>query len=146
MRLDNNQYKEVTVIVVDDDDVDAMSVERALVKFKILNPVIRARDGIEALSLLRHPTAVNRPYIVLLDINMPRMNGLEMLQELRIDQDLSRAVVFMLTTSKSDEDIVAAYDQHIAGYIVKNDAGTGFLKMIEMLDHYWRVVELPIKA
>lgn len=144
MTTEKRPYSEVTILLVDDDDVDAMGVERALKMLKIANPVVRARDGVEGLELLRHESAVQRPYIVLLDINMPRMHGLEMLAELRADSQLSRAVVFVLTTSKSDEDKVAAYQQHIAGYIVKNHVGDGFLRVMEMLDHYWRVVELPI--
>ena len=144
MATEKRPYSEVTILLVDDDDVDAMGVERARKKRKIANPVVRARDGVEGLELLRHESAVQRPYIVLLDINMPRMNGLEMLAELRADSQLSRAVVFVLTTSKSDEDKVAAYQQHIAGYIVKNQVSDGFLRVMEMLDHYWRVVELPI--
>ncbi len=143
MSTETRAYKGVTILLVDDDDVDVMGVERALKKLKILNPIVRARDGIEGLALLRDPAAVQRPYIVLLDLNMPRMSGLEMLTELRNDPQLSSAVVFVLTTSKADEDMVTAYQQHIAGYIVKSQVGDGFLRVMEMLDHYWRVVELP---
>jgi len=138
-------YKEITILLVDDDDVDVMGVERALKKLKILNPIVRARDGIEGLALLRDSQAVKRPYLVLLDLNMPRMNGLEMLAELRKDAALSSAIVFILTTSKADEDKVKAYQQHVAGYIIKSQVGDGFLRVMEMLDHYWRVVELPIQ-
>jgi CheY-like chemotaxis protein len=143
MSTETRKYKEVTIVLVDDDDVDVMGVQRALQKLKILNPIVRARDGIEGLALLGDPSAVQRPFIVLLDINMPRMNGLEMLAELRNDPQLSHAVVFVLTTSKSDEDKMAAYAQHIAGYIVKNQVAEGFMHVVEMLDRYWRVVELP---
>lgn len=145
MTTEERPYKEVTILLVDDDDVDVMGVERALKKLKILNPIVRARDGIEGLALLRDPRAVKRPYIVLLDLNMPRMNGHEMLAELRNDSALSSAVVFILTTSKADEDKVEAYQQHVAGYIIKSQVGDGFLRVIEMLDHYWRVVELPVE-
>jgi CheY-like chemotaxis protein len=145
MNTETRPYKEVTILLVDDDDVDVMGVERALKKLKILNPIVRARDGIEGLALLRDPAAVQRPYIVLLDLNMPRMSGLEMLAELRNDPQLSSAVVFVLTTSKADEDKMMAYQNHIAGYIVKSQVGDGFLRVMEMLDHYWRVVELPIQ-
>ena len=113
MTTEAKQFKEVTVLLVEDDDVDVMGVERALRKLKILNPIVRAKDGLEALELLRDPHAVRRPYVILLDINMPRMNGLEMLAELRDDPRLTSAVVFVLTTSKSDEDKVAAYKQLI---------------------------------
>ncbi|WP_024871900.1 response regulator [Tolumonas lignilytica] len=141
---ESKPYKEVTILLVEDDDVDVMGVERALKKLKIANPIVRARDGMEGLALLREPAAVPRPYIILLDLNMPRMNGLEMLAELRNDPVLSSAVVFVLTTSKADEDIVVAYQQHVAGYIVKSQVGDGFLRIMGMLDHYWRVVELPV--
>ncbi len=145
MTAEPRPYREVTILLVEDDDVDAMAVERALKKLKILNPIVRARNGREGLALLRSADAVRRPYIVLLDINMPQMNGLEMLAALRADSQLSSAVVFVLTTSKSDEDKVAAYKQHVAGYIVKSQVGDGFLRVMEMLDHYWRVVELPVE-
>lgn len=138
------RYREATILLVEDDDVDVMAVERALKKLKVANRIVRARDGLEALALLRDSQAVNRPYIILLDINMPRMNGIEMLAELRQDEHLCGAVVFVLTTSKSDEDKVAAYRKNIAGYIVKEQLGDGFLRIMEMIDHYWRVVELPI--
>ncbi|MDY7540172.1 response regulator [Undibacterium sp. RTI2.1] len=138
------RYKDVTIMLVDDDDVDVMGVERALKKLKIINPVVRARDGIEALELLRMPNAVRQPYLIMLDLNMPRMNGLEMLEVLRNDPSLSSAVVFVLTTSKTDEDKVAAYQKHVAGYIVKSQVGDGFLRVMEMIDHFWRVVELPV--
>ena len=144
MTTENRQYQEVTVVLIDDDDVDAMGIARALKKLKILNPLVRARDGLEGLELLRGSQAVKRPYIILLDINMPRMNGLEMLDELRNDEALANAVVFILTTSKADEDKTAAYRQHVAGYIVKSEVENGFLEMVSMLDHYWRVVELPV--
>lgn len=139
-------YKEVTILLIEDDDVDVMGVERALKKLKILNPIVRARDGIEGLALLRDPQAVKRPYIVLLDLNMPRMNGLEMLAALREDQALSSAVVFVLTTSNEDQDKVSAYQQHVAGYILKSQVGDGFLRVMDMLDHYWRVVEFPVEG
>jgi CheY-like chemotaxis protein len=136
--------KPITILVVDDDDVDVMGVARALKKLKILNPIVRARDGVEALELLRTPGAVERPYLILLDLNMPRMNGIEMLAALRADSALSSAVVFVLTTSEDDRDKLAAYAQNIAGYIVKKQVGDGFTQVMEMLDHYWRVVELPV--
>jgi CheY-like chemotaxis protein len=137
--------REVTFVIVDDDDVDAIGIERALKKLKILNPIARAHDGIEALEMLRHPSHIQRPYLILLDINMPRMNGLEMLSELRNDPQLSSAIVFMMTTSKTDEDKIAAYRHHVAGYIYKYHIGDGFLGIVDMLDHFWRVIEFPIE-
>lgn len=144
MTNDTRPYREVTILVVEDDDLDVKGIRRALKKLKIANQFVRARDGVEALEILRDNKKIQRPYIILLDINMPRMNGLEMLAELRDDPQLSSSVVFVLTTSKTDEDKMSAYQKNIAGYIVKGDVGDGFLKIMEMLDHYWRVVELPI--
>ena len=138
-----NPYKEVTILLVEDDDIDATRIQRELNKIKVINPVVSARDGIEGLALLRDKKSVSRPFIILLDINMPRMNGLEMLAELRSDEKLSDSVVFVLTTSKADEDRFQAYKKNVAGYIVKSQAGDGFLRVMEMLNHYWRVVELP---
>ena len=135
----------VTILLVDDDDVDAMGVERALKKLKILNTIVRARDGFEALKLLRMPNAVDRPFVVLLDLNMPRMNGIEMLTELRADPALTSSVVFVLTTSEDENDKFLAYQGHVAGYIVKNKLGDGLMSAMEMLGSYWRVVELPVE-
>jgi CheY-like chemotaxis protein len=139
--MDKN-YKEVSILLVEDDDVDAMGISRALKKLRMANPFHRARDGIEALEMLRSQT-IKRPHIILLDLNMPRMNGLELLHELREDESLSDSVVFVLTTSKDDNDIVQAYKKHIAGYIVKSNLDTDFTELLLLLDHYWRIVELP---
>jgi len=138
-----HNHKEVTLLVVDDDDIDAIALERALRKLRLFNTVHRARDGQEALNLLRAGT-IPSPYIILLDLNMPRMNGLEFLQALRTDPMLTHAVVFVLTTSKSDEDLVAAYRKHVAGYVLKQHMDRDFLEVIGLIEHYWRLVELPV--
>lgn len=140
------QSKSVRILLVDDDDVDAMAVERGFRQAKIANELVRARDGVEALGILRGQGAggvLEKPYIIFLDLNMPRMGGFEFLKELRSDPQLAQDVVFVLTTSKADEDRSRAYDQFVAGYVVKAQAGKEFLSLIEMIDHYWRVVELP---
>lgn len=141
--LHKQNYKEVTLLVVDDDDIDAIALERALRKLRLLNTVYRARDGQEALELLRSG-AIPAPYIILLDLNMPRMNGLEFLHVLRTDPQLTHSVVFVLTTSKSDEDLVAAYREHVAGYVFKQHMDRDFLEVISLIEHYWRLVELPV--
>ncbi|MBB1388964.1 response regulator [Shewanella sp. SG44-6] len=135
-------HKQVTIFIVDDDDVDVLGIERALKKLRIANPTIRAKDGIEALELLRKK-AIAKPYIILLDINMPRMGGIDFLKELRADDDLCGSVVFILTTSSDDQDKMLAYKKNVAGYIVKKQVGESFLNIVDMLGHYWRVVELP---
>ncbi len=135
-------YKHATILLVEDDDIDAMGVQRAFKKLKIINPVIRAKDGIDALELLKSG-AIGRPFLILLDLNLPRMGGLEMLEILRNDKELKNSVVFVLTTSKDDNDKFAAYDQNIAGYIIKEKLHHGFDELVKLLDHYWRLVELP---
>lgn len=136
-------YSEVTILLIEDDDVDAMGVKRALKTMKIANALFRAKDGVEAFEMLKGENPIPRPFIILLDLNMPRMNGLEFLQALRADPVLQDSIVFVLTTSKSEEDIVAAYRQNIAGYILKKQVEDGFMDMLKMLDHFWRVVEMP---
>jgi len=142
--MSDTNYNHATILLVEDDDIDAMSVMRAFNKLRIANPIVRAKDGMIALELLRNGT-VTKPYIMLLDLNMPRMGGLEVLTELRKDENLKNSIVFVLTTSKDDEDKLAAYDQNIAGYIVKEKLQHGFDELVKLLDHYWRLVELPEK-
>lgn len=136
--------KSISILLVDDDDVDAMGVERALNQFKLLTPVIRARDGYEAFDILLNPNAVHQPYIILLDINMPRMNGLEFLDNLRKHPSLSSSVVFILSTSNDKQDQIAAYQKNAAGYILKNQFKDGYQPLINLLEQYGNVVELPI--
>jgi CheY-like chemotaxis protein len=136
----------VTLLLVDDDDGDAKSVQRAFASARILNPIVRAVDGIEALDVLRGrngKTKLTPPYLLLVDLNMPRMNGIELIEALRQDHDLHGCIVFVLTTSSRDEDKVAAYDLNVAGYIVKERAGQDFQRLVDMMQCYWRVVELP---
>lgn len=140
--MSNATYKHATILLVEDDDVDAKMVVRAFTKLRIANPIVRAKDGVSALELLRDNT-VTRPYIILLDLNMPRMGGLEFLEQLRNDPVLNSSIVFVLTTSKDDEDKGAAYNQNIAGYIIKEKLQNGFDELVKLLDCYWRIVELP---
>ena len=136
----------VTFLIVDDDQVSVMAIKRALKKLRILNPIRVARDGQEALDILRGECGEERilpPYLVTLDINMPRMNGFEFLEEARKDERLHRIVVFVLSTSDTPDDIATAYDQNIAGYIVKDDLGESFVRALDMIESFCRIVELP---
>jgi CheY-like chemotaxis protein len=134
--------KEVTLLLIEDDDIDAMSITRAFKKMHISNDIIRANDGLEGLELLRSG-AVPSPYIILLDLQMPRLNGIEFLEEIREDPKLAQSTVFVLTTSKSDEDITASYKKNIAGYFIKEQVGEGFLDIVKMLKGYWKIVHFP---
>lgn len=138
-----DQYQQVTILLVDDDDVDYMAVQRAMRQLRLLNPLVRARDGIEALAILTSLDTIKGPYLILLDLNMPRMNGFEFLERIRSDPSLSSSVVFMLTTSSTDEDRMKAYSHHVAGYMVKTDIKDGFNNIFNMLEGYWRIVEFP---
>ena len=139
-------YHDVNILIVDDDQVDVRAIQRGFQKHKISNPMYVASDGLEALSMLRGDQGqpkLPRPYLILLDLNMPRMNGHQFLKELRSDPGLSDSIVFVLTTSVTDEDKVAAYQQHIAGYLVKSEVGHGFLTAIEMLERFVVTVQFP---
>jgi CheY-like chemotaxis protein len=138
--------KPLNILLVEDDDGDAKALQRAFRTAKIANPILRAVDGIEALEILKGTNGRAKapsPLLLLVDINMPRMNGLQFVQALRQDDDLRHFVVFILTTSKREEDKMAAYDLNVAGYIVKATAGQDFLNLVNLVDCYWRLVELP---
>ncbi|WP_238364758.1 response regulator [Mesobacterium pallidum] len=130
------------IILVEDDDGDAKAVRRALRNARIANPVQRARNGIEALALLRDRGAP-RHYVILLDLKMPLMDGHEFLREVRADPILRRAVVFVLTTSNDDRDLTAAYEHQVAGFVQKRNVGPDFLNLLNTLGWYWRVIDLP---
>ena len=136
---------EVTFLIVDDDEVSVMSIERAIRKLRLTNPVEVASDGLIALERLRAPgrNGVRSPFIILLDLNMPRMGGLEFLAQVRRDEDLKDSVVFVMTTSDAPDDIAAAYAKKVAGYIVKDDAVGSMRRAMEMLGVYTQIVRLP---
>jgi CheY-like chemotaxis protein len=138
--------KTVTILLVDDDIVDVMAVKRSFLTLKISNPVIEAQDGVEALERLRGENGFDKipnPCLILLDLNMPRMTGIEFLQALRSDPVLRRNVVFIMTTSAAEEDLLRSYELNVAGYVLKHQAGKSFIDALAMLEHYWRVVEFP---
>ena len=135
-----------TVLLVDDDDVACESVTRSFRKQNISFPIVTAEDGMEALEILRnqHPgKSIKAPFLVLLDLNMPRMNGFEFLQEVRNDKLLSSLVIFVLTTSNDDNDRTRAYEENIAGYMVKSSVGPQFSKLASLLVNYRSTVVLP---
>jgi CheY-like chemotaxis protein len=137
----------INILLVEDDEVDIMNVQRAFKKNKITNPLFVSRNGIEALNALRgnDPTnSVPGPRIILLDINMPRMGGIEFLTELRKDPDLKSTCVFVMTTSNEESDKVAAYDLNVAGYILKPLSFEGFASAVAVLSHYWQLCEMPV--
>jgi CheY-like chemotaxis protein len=139
-------HSPVTILLVEDDMIDAMAIKRAFRELKIANKVIEAANGIEALEHLRGENGHEKlpsPCLVLLDLSMPRMGGIEFLEELRKDPSLRRTVVFVMTTSKADEDRTRAYEKNVAGYVLKDRVGEAFLDTVRMLNSYWLLIEFP---
>lgn len=135
---------EVTLFLIEDDDIDVMCIKREFKTRKIANPVIRAKDGAEAFEYLESGK-IAKPFIILLDLQMPRMNGLEFLAKLRQTEQFKDSVVFVLTTSQDEKDICESYNLNVAGYFVKDEVGEGFIGIVDILDGYWKVVHLPTK-
>ncbi|AMM52023.1 chemotaxis protein CheY [Rufibacter sp. DG15C] len=136
------EEKVVNILLVEDDEVDIMNVQRAFKKNNINNPLHIAHNGIEALEMLRS-NAIPMPPIIILDINMPKMNGIEFLQELRQDPVLNRISVFVMTTSNEDSDKINAYNLNVAGYILKPLSFEKFISAVATLDRYWKLCERP---
>ena len=142
------EEKIINILLVEDDEVDVMNVNRAFKKYKITNPLYIAGNGIEALEMLRSqngqsPQVPKTRRLVLLDLNMPKMNGLEFLHEIRQDEDLKRTPVIVLTTSDEDKDRIEAYNLNVAGYILKPVTFVNFAEVMVALNKYWALCEMP---
>ncbi len=140
--------KVINILLVEDDEVDVMNVKRAFKKSKINNPLYWAGNGLEALEVLRShgeqpPVVPETRRLILLDLNMPKMGGLEFLQVLRCDPELKAIPVIVLTTSDEDRDLVEAYNLNVAGYIVKPVTFSKFSEVIVTLNNYWKLCEMP---
>jgi CheY-like chemotaxis protein len=133
----------LNILLVEDDEVDVMNVRRAFMTNHIVNPLYVASNGVEALEMLRSGEVPRMRRIVLLDLNMPRMNGIEFLEELRNDPDLSSTPVVVLTTSAADRDRTDAFNLNVAGYLVKPVTFVDFCELMATLNKYWSLVELP---
>jgi CheY-like chemotaxis protein len=131
------------ILLVEDDEVDVMNVKRAFEKNKILNPLYIASNGLEALSMLREGKVPQARRLVLLDLNMPGMGGIEFLRELRADPKLRLTPVVVLTTSGDEKDRIDAYDFHVAGYLRKPVEFPNFMELTAALNKYWTLVEMP---
>ncbi|MGX5202479.1 response regulator [Aliikangiella sp. IMCC44632] len=132
---------EITLFIVDDDDVDALLLEREFKKNKISNSIVRARDGEQAMAMLKNGQ-IKEPFVILLDLKMPRMDGHEFLNDLREIEKHKDTVVFVLTTSQDHKDIALSYSKNIAGYFIKDQVGKEFKDIIELLGGYWKIVYL----
>ena len=139
--------RRLNILLVEDDELDVMNVQRAFKKNNILNPLHVARNGLEALEMLRgtgdRPPVPDDRRLILLDLNMPRMGGIEFLREIRSDDSLKHITVVVLTTSDEERDKVDAYNLNVAGYIVKPVTLGSFVEIMATLNKYWTVNELP---
>jgi len=133
------------VLIVDDDDVAAEGVVRGLRKHGFDGRVLWVTNGSTALDVLRgqHREVLAEPRVVLLDLNMPVLDGFGFLEQLRADQSLHSTVVFVLTTSSDSSDMLRAYDDHVAGYMVKSAVGPQFARLARLLDSYAAAVVWP---
>ncbi|PZO21793.1 MAG: two-component system response regulator [Leptolyngbya foveolarum] len=135
------------ILLVEDDKVDVMNVQRSFKKANIANPLFVAGNGLEALDILRNESeTMQMPKfrrLVLLDLNMPKMGGIEFLKELRKDPTLRRTPVIVLTTSDQERDRVEAYDLNVAGYLLKPVTFANFADVMTTLNRYWTLCEIP---
>jgi CheY-like chemotaxis protein len=134
--------RELNILLVDDDEVDVITVKRAFATAKVTNKLFIARDGIEALAMLRGPEMPRTQRVMLLDLNMPKMDGLELLREIRKDPALSSLAVVIMTTSAEDRDRIEAFQLNVAGYIVKPVTFQAFVDAMATLNEYWKLMEL----
>lgn len=130
------------ILLVEDDKVDAMTVKRALKDINITNRLDITSNGEEALDFLKNSDN-EQPGIILLDINMPKMNGIEFLQIAKSDDDLKKIPVVVLTTSKEDQDKVDSFNLGVAGYMIKPIDYMKFVEVVKTIDLYWTLSELP---
>lgn len=141
------EEKQTSVLLIDDDEVDVMTVKRAFKKNNITNPLYVAVNGVEALAMLRGKEMPKllpgQRRLILLDLNMPKMGGIEFLRELRADPELRALPVIVLTTSNEDKDKVEAYNLNVAGYIIKPVTFNKFVEAMGTLNKYWMLSEMP---
>lgn len=131
-----------SILLVEDDKVDAMTVKRALREINVTNLLATVNDGEQALEYLRNRSN-ERPAIVLLDLNMPKMNGIELLRLMKADPELRSIPVIVLTTSKADQDRIESFSLSVAGYMLKPVDYIQFVEVMRTINIYWTLSELP---
>lgn len=139
---------DITVLLVDDDDVAIEGVLRGVRRQGLECKMVTACDGLEALQILRgsHDSKrITSPFLILLDLNMPRMDGFQFLEAVRADSQLRNSVIFVLTTSSRDADRMRAYEENVAGYMMKSAVGPQFVKLMDLLHSYAQSVVLPTR-
>jgi CheY-like chemotaxis protein len=136
------KFSSKPILVVEDDEVDVMTIRRAFDEIQVLNPVVNMEHGEAALAYLGDP-ASERPCIILLDINMPVMNGIEFLHAIKSDEQLRRVPIIVLTTSEEEHDKARSFSLGISGYMVKPVEYRKFVEMMRSIDRYWTISEMP---
>ena len=134
----------MNILLIEDSDLDVEILKRGLRKMGASGSLVRARDGLEALDILTadvNARSLPRPYVILLDINMPRMNGHEFLEVLRRTEPIKDAQVFVFTTSDSKKDVGRAYQNNASGYIVKPNSSSELSNILESLQRFWSICE-----
>lgn len=136
--------KEIHILLVDDNEGDILLTKEALDDARIINKISIAYDGLEAIHFLKDPPARDMPDLILLDINLPRMNGTEVLEVIKSDPELKRIPVIMLTTSSAEKDILASYNNHANCYITKPVDLDRFMDVVRTIEDFWiSIVKLP---
>ena len=130
------------ILLIEDDDVDVMTVKRALKDLNIKNRLVNTANGEDALEYLKN-NGNKKPCIILLDLNMPKMNGIEFLQIVKADDTLKKIPVVVLTTSSQQQDIIESFKFSVAGYIVKSVDYAEFTEAISTINLYWTLSKLP---
>jgi len=131
-----------TILLIEDDRVDIKSVKRALEDLRVANPLVVTHNGEEALEFLQNKTN-KRPGLILLDLRMPRMNGIEFLKAMKKDNKLKIIPIVVLTTSKEDEDKINSFNLGVAGYMMKPVDYKHFVEVIRTIEMYWILSESP---
>ncbi len=132
------------ILLIEDDRIDVMTIKRALKEINITNRLKVTSNGEEALVLLRNPEN-EKPCIILLDLSMPRMNGIEFLGVVKQDEQLKRIPVVVLTTSREEQDKVDSFDLGVAGYMAKPVDYGQFVEAMRTINLYWTLSELPLE-
>jgi chemotaxis family two-component system response regulator Rcp1 len=139
--------KPIEILLVEDNPGDVRLTQEALKESKVINNLSVTTDGVEAMDFLHHKGKWNQapyPDLILLDLNLPKKDGREVLEEIKADNDLKRIPVVVLTTSKAEEDILRMYDQHANCYITKPIDFDQFIEVVRSIENFWlSIVKLP---
>ncbi len=131
------EHNNKPILLVEDDLIDQLTVKRALKELNISNPLLLAENGEEALDLLEDKQEEELPYLILLDINMPRMSGIELLEIIKQKERYKPIPVIILTTSKDEQDLKRSYEHSIAGYMLKPIKYKDYMELIRVIHNYW---------